>query len=1056
MKLPAPLHIYMKGRLLFFAAAGLLALAYAAPLPAQAALVCPTKDPTGSIECVNPNTSWCGGTCAFEPGKGSNPACPTAPYTRSSFTAAQCGACACACPSGQTDCGTATYVCQDANAACPAANRASVCSGSGSQLVCGACLSGYMDCSGTCQATASPSCPAPAVYDPCTGACTHPYIQNNPPTTQTANIDISGDTKLGGDLYVTSGKAIRVDSASAATTLNLGNWGGFAAPNFTAAVKGKLETEGTLQLGLNSPPSVGNGQNLIYGNMQVGSTGNLLQLQVGGVTKFEIDKDGVITVGSIPTSAVANGIPISKLELSSVPAQIIVTDATKTPAYVTMSGDATIDTAGGLHLRPDPTFAKSVTTPVVVSAGPLTLQTTATASADDIVFTTTGNTQLQVYESGGVGFGNGSLVLGASGNLVYGNISGSSAVGSNLLLLQTGGVNKFAVDRTGALVTGTVPWANLTNVPTITSCTGSTDFVKSFNGTVFSCGTALWPAVGAANQTLRHNGAQWVAASNLVNTGTNVGINTTAPTQALEVREIIQTSTGTATSWTGIQSRNDQGVTFGLSVGGSGSTTGPTVFGLPRNGLVALTDVNSGATAPSAVAFGATTNTSVVFGTNNSERMRISPSGVVGIGTAAPVAADNGGLPIKLDVRGGLSLGNNASLSFLKSDGSGPYPVVRVTSGNRVDFCDPSGAWGGCVFSVNGASLGAMNSTGFQIGNGSTGPTYPLEAFVTGAPGAVGDAMRIGNLAGPANGTGAEMLFAANDSTAVMRNMAAVAGVVTDTTAATYKGALVFSTANNATLAERARIDSDGDLGLGTTNPTSRLHLYMNNVSTNAELDIQSGNGGTVQPKWAIYQDGTSGTGELRFWNNNVLSNGKHGLILKADAVGTVQVNTIQIMNGAGTSDYVLTSTNASGSGQWKPAGAVSDSCFGPKYAGKTVTSYDGSMGGYTVASDRCSAAIAGTHICTPEQLLRTFECARQNPGTYAGKFGLPLPPTDGSSGWISNGSPGATSPSVNDCMGFTSNSALIYGNLWTFNAGNDGWGSSTSCTSVIPIVCCK
>ncbi|MFH0856809.1 MAG: hypothetical protein V1860_02835 [bacterium] len=40
---------------------------------------------------------------------------------------------------------------------------------------------------------------------------------------------------------------------------------------------------------------------------------------------------------------------------------------------------------------------------------------------------------------------------------------------------------------------------------------------------------------GAAGQTLRHNGTDWIADSNLLNTGTNVGIGTASPAEKLEI-----------------------------------------------------------------------------------------------------------------------------------------------------------------------------------------------------------------------------------------------------------------------------------------------------------------------------------------------------------------------------------------------------------------------------------------------------------------------------------------------------------------------------------------
>lgn len=105
------------------------------------------------------------------------------------------------------------------------------------------CPSGQIVCSGAC--TTAPTCPTPTREQDnssCTGcgACKAGYspdpLNPNPPSPclKTAYMDyantgyfqVSSDIKsTGGDLYLASGKAIRIDAAGNAT-LNIGNWGG--------------------------------------------------------------------------------------------------------------------------------------------------------------------------------------------------------------------------------------------------------------------------------------------------------------------------------------------------------------------------------------------------------------------------------------------------------------------------------------------------------------------------------------------------------------------------------------------------------------------------------------------------------------------------------------------------------------------------------------------------------------------------------------------------------------------------------------------------------------
>ncbi len=1046
--------VLRRGRVLLVSAALVVSSGISlAPVPASA-LTCPGKDPSGSIECVNAGTSWCGNTCKSEP------SCSGTQYVKSYFTAAQCVPCSCACQPSQVDCTGSPTVCQDHNPTCASQYKTEVCS-VGTQTDCGACISGYTMCGSTCLPSASPSCIPPAVYNPCTSTCTHPYILVSPSSTQPATIDISGNIKLGGELKMTDGKAIRVDSPSAGTVLNIGNWGGAAAtPNFTAAVKGKLEIEGMFQAGYSSPPAVSIGapldpdRNLFYGDMAAGSVGNLILFQrPSGSSKFQVDADGNIIIGTIPSATLSTTMPLNMFATSDAAGKIIVTDATRHAAYVDMSGAATIVPSGALTLGPQQFFPVSMTTPEIRRAGRLALETVATGGADDLVFRTAGNTQMQVYESGGVGLGNGSLVLGASGNLVYGNISAASAGGAALLRLQSATIDKFVVDTSGRLTAGSVPWGAVSSTAPTVACSGN-DFVKSFDGSTFTCSSMPPSPAGVNYQTLRSDGVDWVASSALLNDGNAVGINVAPPISPaglrLEVQEVIQASSGTAANYASLQSRADNGVL--ASIRSRGSTSAGALFGLPNSNLVSVSDLGT-AISPNNMALGSVSGAPLILGANNAEALRISGSGNVGLGTAAPAVADNLGLPVKLDVRGGVSLGNNSSVSFLPNGSSITYQVMRLSSGNQLSLCDSS-AWSGCRFLAGapGNVVAVMGATGMQIGYGSSNPAYRLEAFAN-TPWLAG-VLHLGNLAAPGNGTGARALFSGRSSTATNINVAGLAGVMTDGTAGAYSGALPLSASSNGSLFEAARFSQAGNFGLGTTVPGAQMHVYSNSASVNAEMAFQSGNGATVQSAWKAYQDRSNG--DLAFKQSNITSNGGVGLALKADAGGTVQISTLQVTAGAGVADYVL-SSDSQGVGSWKQLSRIpTDYCLASKYAGKTVTGYTGNIGSYTSASAACSAALGGapSHICTPEEIVRTVDCMRQAGAGYTATYGAPVLPTDGSVAWLAAGPSGFTAPSANDCFGFTSASTSVYGRMWV--AVGDGYSASTACDVAKPIICCR
>jgi hypothetical protein len=119
-----------------------------------------------------------------------------------------------------------------------------------------ACPGGYTQCtsggnSGFC--VQNRNCPAGLTWNVCSDTCTTPYVLLDPATAQTGSVNISGgvtatgNVATGGDIYLPSGKALRVDSTGV-TNLNLGNWG-VGATGLLLNVFGDLANSGTASLG---------------------------------------------------------------------------------------------------------------------------------------------------------------------------------------------------------------------------------------------------------------------------------------------------------------------------------------------------------------------------------------------------------------------------------------------------------------------------------------------------------------------------------------------------------------------------------------------------------------------------------------------------------------------------------------------------------------------------------------------------------------------------------------------------------------------------------------
>jgi hypothetical protein len=121
-------------------------------------------------------------------------------------------------------------------------------------------------------------------------------------------------------------------------------------------------------------------------------------------------------------------------------------------------------------------------------------------------------------------------------------------------------------------------------------------------------------------------------------------------------------------------------------------------------------------------------------------------------------------------------------------------------------------------FGTSAASRVTITGDG-NVGIGTTTPGRKLEVLVS--DGAAARLYRTGN----GIGWGVNMVFALNNSSNVRTDYASVHGLVGNPAAGVEDGILVFGTATSGTIAEKMRVDSAGNVGIGTTTPASKLHV---------------------------------------------------------------------------------------------------------------------------------------------------------------------------------------------------------------------------------------
>ena len=253
----------------------------------------------------------------------------------------------------------------------------------------------------------------------------------------------------------------------------------------------------------------------------------------------------------------------------------------------------------------------------------------------------------------------------------------------------------------------------------------------------------------------------------------------------------------------------------------------------------------------------------IIFGTNNAERLRIDSSGNVGIGTTNPDRA-------------------------IKIEKDNAYVWIADAEGGNVGFIGGSGSNDGLLRLYEGAGHTAKVEihsdadsyfNGGNVGIGTDSPSTILHAKSASPKLLLQDSSQTGRQTQLTQAAGIAKIRSRNNAS---------------------NGQIVFEGYTASTTSEYMRIDSSGNVGIGTSSPSADLHIegsapYLRTKNTSAPTDEKT---------WD-YNAGTDGT--FRFRATNDAGNDSNNWMV-VDRSG-VDINYIAMSTG--NQDEAMRITNA-------------------------------------------------------------------------------------------------------------------------------------------------
>jgi hypothetical protein len=336
---------------------------------------------------------------------------------------------------------------------------------------------------------------------------------------------------------------------------------------------------------------------------------------------------------------------------------------------------------------------------------------------------------------------------------------------------------------------------------------------------------------GTTNYVTKWTDADTIGNSIMFDNGTNIGIGTTSPQNKLQI-----------------------GTMLGYSTNAFAIGNGSIDFAIYQD--TSLTQFY--------------TSGGFLFATNSTEKMRITSSGNVGIGTTSPNAKLN---VVTTGDKSTISIGDTAASTYsqlLMYGGGGGAPKFNWSLGaqynvNNAFEITPSTVAGGTTFSTPAFLV----TSGGNVGIGTSSPAYKLVVQKTDI---ATPAIMIGG--GFYGGPRLQVYGLDDNATAWM-------GLGTDMSGGIYEHSIYFPNAsgngrlsignyNGTTYSEKMCVINSGNVGIGTTSPSAKLQV-------NGSIFVGDGSGGSGTPTQSVFQDTYGGNREAIYVKNTADYTGGRG-----------------------------------------------------------------------------------------------------------------------------------------------------------------------------------